>query len=76
MESVVGERGQITIPKKIRDKLKIFPGDIISFEIDGELIKLKKKDPISELKNMGEGIFRDGVSYVNKLRKDWETRER
>ncbi len=76
MESVVGERGQITIPKKIREKLKISAGDIISFEIDKNFIKLKKKDPISELKNMGEGIFKDGAKYVRKLRKEWETRER
>jgi len=48
----VGERGQVTIPKEIRDKEKIRPGDRIEFEENekGELIIEKEKDSKEELK--------------------------
>lgn len=48
----VGERGQVTIPKEIRDKEKIRPGDRIEFEEneEGELIIEKEKDSKEELK--------------------------
>jgi AbrB family looped-hinge helix DNA binding protein len=48
----VGERGQVTIPKEIRDKEKIRPGDRIEFGENekGELIIEKEKDSKEELK--------------------------
>jgi len=38
----VSFKGQITIPKKIRDKLKIAPGDFVLFEEKKDGIVLKK----------------------------------
>lgn len=48
----VGERGQVTIPKEIRNREKIRPGDRIEFEENekGELIMEKEKDSKGELK--------------------------
>ena len=48
----VGERGQVTIPKEIRDEEKIRPGDRIEFVENekGELIIEKEKDSKEELK--------------------------
>ena len=35
----MSEKGQVTIPKKLRDRLGIMPGDILEFEEDdGRLI--------------------------------------
>ena len=43
MKSTVSERGQVTIPKPIRDKLGLAPGQEIEFEArDGRLIGRKK----------------------------------
>ncbi len=39
-------KGQVTIPKKIRDELNLQPGDLLSFEIDKEnhiTVKPEKK---------------------------------
>jgi len=46
----VSFKGQITIPKKVRDKLRIAPGDFILFEERGEEVVLKKArlSPIEE----------------------------
>ncbi len=42
----VGERGQIVIPKKVRDKYKINPGDslVIFGQDDKEVITIIKED--------------------------------
>jgi antitoxin PrlF len=43
MNSVVSEKGQITIPKAIRQKLGLSPGTIIEFDaIKGQLVGRKK----------------------------------
>ena len=42
MESKVGERGQVTIPKALRDRLGIGPGTQLIFEAeDGRLVAVK-----------------------------------
>lgn len=45
----VYERGQIVIPKYIRDMLKITPGTNLNVNVEGGKIVLEKYDPIEEL---------------------------
>lgn len=50
MKSTLSERGQITIPKKIREQLGLRPGQELEFETrDGLLIGRKRmaRDPVS-----------------------------
>jgi antitoxin PrlF len=50
--SVVSEKGQVTIPKKIRDRLGIRPGESVEFrEEHGRLIveKAASRDVVDEL---------------------------
>ena len=46
----VSFKGQVTIPKKVRDKLRIAPGDFVLFEEKGEEVVLKKArlSPVEE----------------------------
>ena len=49
MKSTVGDRGQITIPKKLRDRLGIRPGQQVEFEEhEGRLVvrKLMPRNPV------------------------------
>ena len=49
MKSRVGERGQITIPKRLRDRLGIRAGQFVEFEErDGRLVvrKVIPRDPV------------------------------
>lgn len=58
MKSVVSERGQVTIPKAIRDRLGIRPGTELDFEAErGRLVarKLNAEDPVDAV----WGILRD-----------------
>jgi antitoxin PrlF len=52
MRSVVSEKGQVTIPKPLRDRLGILPGQILDFvEEHGTLVgrKITPADPVDEL---------------------------
>ncbi len=52
LKAMVAERGQITIPKALRDKLGIVPGTIMSFEFrHGKLVLTKEiaGDPVASV---------------------------
>jgi AbrB family looped-hinge helix DNA binding protein len=50
MKAKVSEKGQVTIPKRLRDRLGIEPGDVIEFsEQDGVLVgrRVLEGDPVA-----------------------------
>lgn len=52
MKAKVAERGQVTIPKPLRERLGIQPGTVLDFEeSEGRLIAVKaaSTDPVSEV---------------------------
>ncbi len=44
--SKLTKKYQATVPEAVRKKLDLHAGDIIAFEIDKDIIKLKKANPI------------------------------
>lgn len=42
--SKISEKGQTTVPKEIRDALGINSGDHIQYEIEGNVIRLRRID--------------------------------
>ena len=52
MEATVAERGQITLPKAVRDALGLSKGSTLKVELDGSRIILRKSvdDAISRLR--------------------------
>jgi len=70
MKSVVSEKGQVTIPKALRDRLGIKPGEVLDFEAEGGRLVAKKaapRDPVDAV----YGLIRLGVStdqFVERLR--------
>lgn len=52
MKSIVAERGQVTIPKTLRDRLGIAPGTILDFhEEQGRLVAVKtaSEEPVTQV---------------------------
>ena len=65
MQARVAERGQVTIPKKLRDKLGVKAGTVLQFsEEQGRLIAVKSSgaDPVTEVLGcLGKKIDTDAV---------------
>ena len=72
--STISEKGQVTIPKEIRDKLGIMQGDRLIFDLEGEKIIVKKlgTNRISDILNNQKPWKEDSVEFQRKLRDEWE----
>ncbi len=64
----VTSKGQVTIPKHVREKLGIEPGDEIGFREEGQAI-IVEKESANEGQNAGELLFRHLVGKGPALRK-------
>ncbi len=42
--SRISSKGQTTVPKEIRDALNVDSGDLIQYEIDGNIIRIRRID--------------------------------
>jgi len=40
--SAITQKGQVTVPKQIRDRLRLRPGDLVFFEDDGHEVRVRK----------------------------------
>jgi len=73
MRCVVSEKGQVTIPKELRDRLGIQSGQILEFrERRGELVALKvnEEDPIDALRGLLKGEINSTDAWMGELRGD------
>ncbi|MBF0444640.1 MAG: AbrB/MazE/SpoVT family DNA-binding domain-containing protein [Magnetococcales bacterium] len=65
MQAKVAQRGQVTIPKSLRDQLAIHPGTILEFHTEqGKLIAVKTNitNPVDELfGSLGSGRKTDEI---------------
>jgi len=53
MQAIVAERGQVTIPKAVRDRLGITPKTVLEFRADrGMLVAVKvvRRDPVDAVR--------------------------
>ena len=70
----LSKRGQLVIPKKIRDMTNIEPGDTVKFSINKNRIILEKVDTIKE-KSLVE-FLKQGEPFeknlVHHLRDEWK----
>ena len=76
MEVSVGtvtSKGQVTIPKEIRETLGVIEGDKLIFLVEGDKVVLRKvgseklTDILSRRKPWGE----TGLEFQRKLREEW-----
>ncbi|VVB85203.1 Uncharacterised protein [uncultured archaeon] len=70
----ITKKGQITIPLKFREILKIKTGEKVLFDLEEEKVVIKKapQNPVANLVGLGKGIFGDSVKYQRKIRNEWE----
>ena len=71
MKAIVAERGQVTIPKSLRDKLGIRPGTALEFSArNGTLVATKAQtDPVEQVFGcLGRKVDTD--RFIRELRGD------
>lgn len=70
MKAIVAGRGQVTIPKSLRDKLGIRPGTALEFSArNGALVATKAEtDPVSQVFGCLDKIDTD--AFIRRLRGD------
>jgi AbrB family looped-hinge helix DNA binding protein len=70
MKTVVSEKGQVTIPKAVRDRLGLRPGTVLEFRAEaGRLIATKTVAPDVFKKWRGSGRLPGGVSVDEHLKR-------
>ena len=75
MEATVAERGQITLPKAVRDALGLTKGTLLKVELDGSRIILRKSvdDAISRARGkFALDGFESAEEAVRSLRNEGE----
>ena len=66
LQTRVGRRGQIVLPKEVRNKIRVTEGDQIAFVIDGEQVVIK---PITHtLLNMRGRVRAKGKQDFDSIR--------
>lgn len=50
--SKIGAKGQVTIPKKIRETLQVRPGDTVCYLVEQDGVRIKKMGGIKDIKAM------------------------
>ncbi|MBT3274558.1 MAG: AbrB/MazE/SpoVT family DNA-binding domain-containing protein [Spirochaetales bacterium] len=72
MKTIVSDKGQITIPKAVRDRLGIVPGTILEVEsANGKIIAVKSQPHDMLAKWRGRGKLPGGGTvdeYLKKIR--------
>lgn len=64
MEATVAERGQITLPKAVRDALGLTKGTLLKVELDGSRIILRKN--VDDAISRARGKFKlDGFASAD-----------
>ena len=70
-KSALTRKSQITLPRKVREILKVSPGDQVSFQIDGSEVKVVAVPSLLE-ENFGRVKPKRMPEDFKKLRKDFE----
>lgn len=75
-EVKVSPKGQVVIPKGLRDKFEIKEGDKVIVEDSerGVLIMKKPRKPAREMVGLFEGETKPSIELLRELRKDWDKR--
>lgn len=78
MRTTLSEKGQVVVPKEIREKLKLEKGNVFEIELRDDLIILKPAGKTQKVKNWRElrGLLKGKYSARQFLTERQEDRQR
>lgn len=66
MNAIISEKGQVTIPKELRDQLGLSPGTVLAFRSEGGTLIAQKSLPNDPFdKWWGKGKLPAGVKNID-----------
>jgi AbrB family looped-hinge helix DNA binding protein len=70
VKATVSSKGQVVIPKEVRDRLNLKPGTQLSLEVHGESLIMKRA--VSDLPDWRSmrGMFKDGPDLLKDLQEE------
>lgn len=68
-KATISAKGQISIPKSIRDQLNLKPGTRVAIDVQGEQVVMKRLSGFPDWRTM-RGMFRGGVNLTEELAKE------
>ena len=71
--SKMSKKGQVVLPKEIREKLNIGEGDILIFtELEGKIIIEVLNEPFTDFLQNSQPFKDKAVEHQRKLRDEWD----
>jgi len=58
--AVISPKFQIVIPKEIRERLNLQPGQVVSLIDRGDMVTLVPQRPIADLRGIAKGVSYEG----------------
>ncbi|MBI2499612.1 AbrB/MazE/SpoVT family DNA-binding domain-containing protein [Candidatus Woesearchaeota archaeon] len=76
IKTKVGPKGQIVIPKVLRDEYNIFPGDEVIIEENNQTLILEKpkEDIVKKLEAFAKKIRFEGKINIHAIEEEYEER--
>ena len=68
----ITSKGQITVPKEVRDRLGVGPGDSLEFAFDGDRLEVRPKRRRSILEFRGLFRVKEARPYAEEREAAWD----
>ncbi|MHA1731499.1 MAG: AbrB/MazE/SpoVT family DNA-binding domain-containing protein [Promethearchaeota archaeon] len=68
----ISDKGQVVIPKEIRDRFQFHPGDTVIFQVvEGKVVIEKIEERLTDILRASKPVA-DSLKFQKRLRDEWD----